>query len=319
MSQQHSPQDVAKRYLLGALSDAERDQLEQNYFSDNAEFAEIEIAEDELIDAYVRGKLSAEDRRRFEKLASSSTRLDERVAFARVLSQKTASSSARTVVPVPQRNRWRELLFGQPARLAFGLGILLVLLGGLLIAGAWLQIRQQSQLIAAREAALEERRQQVERQAAESKMNNEQWQNQLRSQEAQLHERERVAQEDTGAGQSPIGLVASLILRPGTTRGEGGSSQVTLTRNTSRLRFNIDLADSGSRRYRATLLTAESKVISKPRILTPRRSRSGDFLILELPAQGLAPGDYYVRVEGLGASGESGSINDYQFRIKRAP
>lgn len=316
MSQQSSRQEVAKRYVLGTLSDAERDGLEQTYFSDNAEFDEIEIAEDELVDAYVRGKLTGDDRRRFEKLASSSKRLGERIAFAKVLSQKTASSVSPEVVP--QRNRWRDLFFGQPSRLAFGLGVLLVLLGGLFVVGAWLQIRQRSESIAAREAALEEQRRQIDRQAAESKSSNEQWQNQLRSQEVELQERERAAQEGTGAGQTPVGLVASLILRPGATRSEGGRSEATLTQNTSRIKFTIDLADSDSRRYRVSVITAELKAVTKPRVLTPRKASSGDFLILEIPAQGLSAGDYYVRVEGLSPSGESVSSNDYQFRLKRA-
>ena len=314
MSEQSSRQEVAKRYLLGTLSEAERDQLEQTYFSDDAEFDEIEIAEDELVDAYVRGKLAGDDRRRFEKLASSSKRLGERVAFARVLSTKTASSPFPAVVEVPQRNRWKDLFFGQPARLAFGFGILLVLLGGVVIFSAWLQIRQRSEAIAAREAALEERRQQIERQAAEAKAGNEQWASQLREQEAQLNEREQAAQEPN----KPVGLVASLFLRPGETRGEGTRSEATLTRNTSGIRFTIDLADSSSPRYRATVTTVEFKPVSKPRVLAPKRNRSGDFLTLEVPAKDLAAGDYYVRVEGLGASGKVDSTNDYQFRIKRA-
>lgn len=313
MSQQSSRQEVAKRYLLGTLSEEERDKLEQTYFSDDAEFDEIEIAEDELVDQYVRGKLAGDDRRRFENLASNSKRLGERIAFARVLSTKTVSSPFPTPVELPQRNRWRDLFFGQPARLAFGFGVLLVLLGGVVIIGAWLQVRQRSEAITAREAALEERRQQIERQAAETKAGNEQWANQLREQEAQLTEREQAIPEPA----KPIGLVASLFLRPGETRGEGTRSEATLTRNTSGIRFSIDLSDSSSRRYRATVVTAELKPVSKPRVLTPKRNRSGDFLILEIPAKELGAGDYYVRVEGLGESGNVDSVNDYQFRIKR--
>lgn len=320
MSQQSNPQEVAKRYLLGNLSDQERDQLEQKYFSDNSEFDEIEIAEDDLVDAYVRGKLSVDDRRRFEIVSSSSPRLRERVEFAKLLFQKTiASPSTVAAVEVPKPGRWRKLFaFDQPGRLAFGFGVLLVLLGGLLVVGAWLQVRQRSESIAAREAALEEQRKQIERQAAESQASNEQRASQLRLQEAELAARQ-AAQDTIEAPDQPSSvLVARLFLQPGATRGEGGNSEAPLTRNTSRIRFTLDLADSDSGRYRATVLTPDLKAISTPRRLTPRRTPSGDFLIFEIPAKGLSPGDYFVRVEGLSASGESESVRDYQFRLKQA-
>lgn len=321
MSQLSSQQEVAKRYLLGTLSDEERDQLEQRYFSDTAEFDEIELAEDDLVDAYVRGKLTADDHRRFERVVASSPRLIERVEFAKLLSQKTAASPSPVAVveEVPKRGRWWQLFaFDQPGRLASAFGVLLVLLGGLLVFGAWLQVRQRSEAIAAREAALEQQRRQVERQAAESKERNEQWATQLQAREAELKGREQVGQEVEPV-RPPSDVVAQLFLQPGATRAGGKSSEAPLLRNTARVRFNIDVTGSGSRRYRATILDPDQSVISKPPVLSPRRMRSGDFLIFEIPAKGLSPGDYSVRVEGLAASGEIENSNDYPFRLKSAP
>jgi hypothetical protein len=315
LSQQTKRQEVAKRYLLGTLSDQERDQLELEYFSDNAEFDEVEIAEDDLVDDYVRGRLSAADRGQFEKVISSSPRLLKRVEFAKLLSQRTAAATPAPVA-IPQRKTWRERFsFHQPASLAFGFGVLLIMLGGLVVFGAWLQVRQRSEAIANREASLEERRRQLEQQAAEKQASNEKWASELRTYETQIKEREQAAQDVIENPSS--GLVAQLFLQPGGTRGEGENSEAKLTRNTSQIRFTLDLTDSDSPRYRATILTPDAKVISKPRILTPRKTRSGAFLVFELPAKTLSAGDYQIKVEGLTASGESESRYDYQFRLNR--
>ena len=57
------------------------------------DFEEIEIAEEELIDAYVHSELSADEHKLVEKGLRSSPQLVERLHFARMLAR--ASSSAR--------------------------------------------------------------------------------------------------------------------------------------------------------------------------------------------------------------------------------
>jgi len=71
------------RYLLGSLSEDERNRLEENFFADDAKFEELEVLEDELIDDYVAGELSPDERRQFESKLKQSPRLVERVHFAR--------------------------------------------------------------------------------------------------------------------------------------------------------------------------------------------------------------------------------------------
>src|SRR5688500_20133118 len=83
---------MAMRYLLGSLPEEERTRLEQQFFSDDQVFEELEIAEDELIDGYVRAELSTDDRRQFEKLLVS-PRLAERVELARILAKKVSQST----------------------------------------------------------------------------------------------------------------------------------------------------------------------------------------------------------------------------------
>ena len=62
MSAQKDREESAIRYLLGGLSESERTSLEEKFFADDKEFEELEIAEGELVDRYVRRELSAADR-----------------------------------------------------------------------------------------------------------------------------------------------------------------------------------------------------------------------------------------------------------------
>ena len=94
MSRQSNQTEI-RRYLLGSLSDEEKALLEEKYFSDDAMFEEIEIAEDELIDRYVRGELSKEDSERFTAVVAQSPRLAERVEFARVWKDKLSGPVVR--------------------------------------------------------------------------------------------------------------------------------------------------------------------------------------------------------------------------------
>jgi len=71
------------RYLLGLCSPAERERVEAEYFNDADAFEKMVGAEDDLIDAYARGELTTEERRRFEERFVNSSRGRERVQFAR--------------------------------------------------------------------------------------------------------------------------------------------------------------------------------------------------------------------------------------------
>lgn len=71
------------RYLLGLSSPEEREHIESEYFEDEDAFQEMLTAEDDLIDAYARGELVGEERRRFEKNFGSSFPGRDRVQFAR--------------------------------------------------------------------------------------------------------------------------------------------------------------------------------------------------------------------------------------------
>jgi hypothetical protein len=83
------------RYLLGLSSAAERERIESEYFEDDRAFQKMLTAEDDLIDAYARGELADDERRRFEKRFASSLSGTDRIRFARAFAG--AASDSRPV------------------------------------------------------------------------------------------------------------------------------------------------------------------------------------------------------------------------------
>jgi TonB family protein len=55
-----------RKYLLGQLSEEQQSRVEECLFTDAEFLEEVELAEDDLIEAYVCGKLSSVERRQFE-------------------------------------------------------------------------------------------------------------------------------------------------------------------------------------------------------------------------------------------------------------
>lgn len=84
-------------YLLGALPEREQQQLEQKYMVDDTEFEELLAAEDDLLDAYVRGELSSTQRKQFETHFLVSPRRQKRLEFARALAISSMSTHPATI------------------------------------------------------------------------------------------------------------------------------------------------------------------------------------------------------------------------------
>jgi len=91
-------------YLLDELPQHEAEQFEEQCFS-QPEWPEVELesAEEDLIQAYIKNELSPERRRRFEENYLTTTAREERLLFAR--------SFLRVVCPAGQPT-WTQRVFG---------------------------------------------------------------------------------------------------------------------------------------------------------------------------------------------------------------
>jgi len=119
-----SPTRIMKRYLLGEVSEEERIDLENRYLSDATLFEELTEAENDLIDSYVRGRLSDHDKQEFEKQYLTSTERRARVQFASAFSEISREHEA--VSSAQKSSFWERLtsLFSQPTpKLQWGMAL----------------------------------------------------------------------------------------------------------------------------------------------------------------------------------------------------
>jgi len=92
--------DAVIRYLLGEMADAERDEFETRLFQDEALFQQVAALDDDLVDAYVAGDLRAKDLERVRRSLLSTPRGQERVEFARALSEYARKSGKSHTLPM---------------------------------------------------------------------------------------------------------------------------------------------------------------------------------------------------------------------------
>src|SRR5438128_541354 len=125
-----------RRFLFGRLSAAEQTTFEEYLFTDESLEARVRLAEFDLADDYALERLSAADRKAFEKKFLLSAERTRQLKVSTALRDRFAST-ATLAAPAPKvatasiSERLR-LLFGlnqRAWRLAFGVAILVVLVG----------------------------------------------------------------------------------------------------------------------------------------------------------------------------------------------
>ncbi len=103
---QNQDQNRIRRYLLGELSDGERETLEREILRNEDLFEEILIVEEELADEYVAGTLNQEERADFESHFLATPERRQEVRFARTLNRYVTGEGARELAGVVSQPFW---------------------------------------------------------------------------------------------------------------------------------------------------------------------------------------------------------------------
>lgn len=311
---------VAMRYLLGKLSDSEAARLEERYFAEDSVFQEIETAEDELVDAYVRGSLSPEDRQRFEAKVLDSERLAERVEFARLLAKLPSS---QMVGLEPARVSWWKKLFDfswphdAAIRGALVSSVFLLLVG--LPAFIWMRVRDERRLETER-AAIEYQKQQVAQQLAAQQSKTKELATELqnsKAEEERLQRQLQTAQDELARTNAQPAAPASILLFAISARGPGEAATLTVPSNASTIKLQLALDSEDYSTYQATIKApGDPNVLTRPG-LKPSRSGRARIIVWQFAARLLSSGDYVVSLSGLTPSGTYERVADYPVRISR--
>jgi len=318
MAQQIDQQETAIRYLLGELSEEDQTRLAEQFFLDERKFEELEIAEDELIDRYVRDELSTKDKRSFETRMSS-PRIVERIELARILAKKTESLPQSQVVENADVSWWRQL-FGATGTLSlrplFVASLILLIFTSAALVFVGIKWRDESRRLTQQQRQQEE----LDRQMAEQRARYGELEGslqKLRQEKEEQEKREARYQEQIEELQRQTqSLALSFTLFPGSVRGVSDSkNRVTIQRGVSLINLDLEIGAGEFSRYNAYVQDSDSNTISKHPGLKPIPRRGSKYIRCAVAAKLLRPGVYNVHVEGVTAPRETQNFEDYQFQV----
>jgi hypothetical protein len=312
---------IAVRYLLGELSEPEEKTFEDSFFADDDVFEDLKISEAEVIDAYIANELTQKQRKHLEQRLAASPRLQARVAFARTLSQAIAADK-----PVQHREGhdepafeqwWKRVLavplIGKLTPVGAVAAVLVVIALGVSVMQS-IRLRNESRRLETESAELARQRDEL---AKLSVAERDRSASELRDAQARyerLEELVRSLQQGEPKPQPPkrAPVFASLILNPGATRSGGEDNELIIARTDTQVRLELVLLRADYARYQVTINGPANKQIHRAGLNAVHK-----FITLHLPATLFPPGQYTVRVNGVGARGEVELVSDYTFRVVR--
>jgi hypothetical protein len=285
---------VLRQYVLGELQEPPRLEIEERLVTDPDFFESLGVTEEELIEEYLEGTLSAADAERFERhyLTNAARRRD--VAFVRLL--KSYAAGRRTPGAVTDRPRILDLIRFYPVWASAAAAIVVLLIGGnlWLIAGNY-RLQGQFDQVRVQQKNEEQLRQQLQQQIAG-----------LTSQANTLQTRF----EFQGAGVPP----PTFGLTPGRLRSAVSQVQlVTFPAGAQHVRLQLQLPGDDSSPYRAVLLdeSGDNELWFQSRLTAETISGQATVVVL-VPTQVLSPGGHQLR---LSAAAARGSLATYWFSV----
>lgn len=308
MKQRETNNDTeARRFLLGEMSAGERVAFEEVFVADEARFEQTRVVEDELIESYVRGTLSAVEREKFESSFLTTQRRRKRVAFTRTMLDKLTQQRAGTVAQQAESAGaipfgWDSITgFFKTPKLAFGVALALLVL----IFGGWLLLRKADKI---------EIVQQPTPTPTIQKTPPNQYQTTPANQPELVNTNTPEKPPDNRNGSPTANRETPILaLFAGTVRAEGKMSELNLPKSAAGANLQLNLESDDYQIYRVEIVAANGNLVFRNNNLKTRNSK----ISLFVPAAKLQGGDYLVRLSALNPRNETESVADYPFRVNR--
>ena len=332
------------RYLLGKLSESERESIESELFADEDAFEQTLIAEDELVDAYARGELPAKERTQFEETFLNSAAARERVHFARTLAGAVSDARRRETTQTVAAQRspgffsvlWASATRWRIAEAAIAV-VLIAALSWLLVERA--NMRRELQGLRAEQARLSEQSEALQHSADAERARNAAFTAQLQSDKERTTSEsslQPVTSEQVQKSPSRNRFVAvdrskqsnvvstgidsdfqQFSLTAGSTRG-GLGNELNLRPKVKVISLRLNLETEASYpEYRASFETAEGRIVKSVDSVKPARPNAATIDLPFIRAVDLPPGTYILSLSGKRADGTFQPVATYSFRIAR--
>ncbi len=327
MEQQLIFEETCERYLLGELSEAERERLEESYFADDALFERFLAVKDELLDAYARGELAEVKRKRFEQhfLAAAPRRrqLNETQEFIRAVTAVStkASDANAPIALITPKSSWQLLAnFFKPRPFAWQTALAALLL--IALGGTWIFVRNWQQATPNEQAVLQPTPTLTT--APSSNENN----------TAPVPTPANVNQSPANANITPEpapkkptnrppqispAQIASIILLPVASRDISEANTLRLNSDTRAVRLRLAFKSGDYRNYSAAITTIAGASVWQKTLKADTSDKKNKTVTLQFPPALLRQQDYIVMLTGQTAAGQTETIGEYYFRVERSP
>lgn len=282
---------LIRQFLLDELREDERHRIEEVFITDEDYREKILMAEDDLIDDYLEGALSASERERFLSRYLSAPQQRRKLRIAKAIKQYSGSEVASPRPPsgggasrhsAGRRGRVNWLSLRNPL-VSLPLAAAVVVAFGLVamkVADSWRFNQQREQ-----EQAL--------RSADEQEL-------------ARLNDRSL-------PDQRPAGGAFSVALLPVSTRGSG--AKFSTPADASPVVLLLVLQGDEYRSYEVDLQRMGGAQRRTVRNLRAEDTAAGKAVALIVPAKLLPRGSYQLRLTGITAAGGSEEVGEYTFEV----
>ncbi len=312
------------RYLLGELSPQEQAALEENYFSDVRIFESVLKAETKLVDRYVRGRLSAAEREKFERSYLTHPQRLERVKFAeafvtRIDQTELARKEARNAVMTV--SGWQSLLeglFGPRPVLTFSLALasLLLVVGALWLYIANSGLRRDLAQNQADQGAQDRRARELEQQLAAERKTLDQLAVELRGGFPSQPDAPKTS--PTPPTRAVPTSVSMLLTVGGVRSGETGKTpKLVIPPGVAEARLQLNMKANDYSRYSVSLQKVSGEEIFSRPNLKPKTSKSGASFTFIVSAVKFSSGDYILTLRGVSQDGEIEDLSKSIFRVEK--
>ncbi|HKS39680.1 MAG TPA: hypothetical protein VJX74_03630 [Blastocatellia bacterium] len=319
-------------YLLGSLPEAETESLDELSITDDEFAGRLQVVENDLVDAYVRGELSGRVLEQFKSFYLLSPKRREKVRLAETFlafDQRAVTAQAKDARTVLSQNSesnketpkgpsaWRFFAVPRPA-LQWGLAVasLLILLAAGYLLVDNLRLRNQMNQAQAQARELKQREQELQDQLSQQRSADAETAKELERVRAQLAQVEQLiaANQQYAKEQSSSikGNIVSFDLRP-QTRGIGQVPIITVPEGTDHIALRLELEANNFPEYEVALKNSATNQITWQS--GKLKTRPAGKLSISLPARLLQPQNYTLEVTGKAQGGAAEFISSYPFRV----
>ena len=342
MGQQPAFEETCERYLLGELSEADRERFEEDYFADDELFERFLAVKDELLDLYARGELAEEKRARFAShfltTAPRRRQLDETQNFIRavtVVSTKAAATDNEALdalieIETQKSSRQSFTNFFNLRPFAWQFALASVLLAAFF--GVWLFFRSGQQ------AAPDELASGQPTPAPTTAPTGASPTNESENTNSGNNTSTTPTPTTANVNQSPTNTnvstqptpkkptvqppqmpaqIASLMLLPVASRDINDANTLRLNSDTRTVRLSLAFKSDDYRNYSAAISTIAGATVWQQKTLKANPNGGNKSVTLQFAPTLLRGQDYIVTLKGQTAGGQTETIGEYYFRVER--